>query len=1314
MSECFVQAFRLLSDWTARIMAQAAWKYSRPNKGNTATKATPSDGTATTANDLSTASSNESAAQNKLHSSAPVNNVSPRSANISSNTMPSSPRAVDVNGPIDSDSDSLQKGDASYYERVIKLNYTVEEKYALVELIAMIKGLASMMLEEDTLLSPILRRHIHEEMQEVVQNGMREIIARVAKSHKPKKKPVKDELLALRFLMADWYTATEPVDPVLEGKKDVTKFTIPVRAVPPSPTQLEMFRIMIWGFLTYRGKKQLYSEKDFSGAPLKVLDDFYTRSFFYKYLLNFSATIRDCTDLGDLWYREFHLELSKRIQFPIDMSLAWLLTDNILEGLNTAMTEYVFFPLDIYNDAAHRALYDLRSQFLYDEIEAETNLAFEQLVYKLSQKCYDYFRLKASSIQMDKAYKQQIEPYFLDKLFRLYVPKSRWDVILQQRHLQLLGRSIDLTSLIAQRVNTMIRQNIDWAITNFEASDITTVIELETHLINLKLTHQLISKYLPIDPWDSIFSEVNESVSLVSFHGRIILHVIFQLTLDLAPNFVYNSITQRFVRAPHCFTEPVLRISKPQPDPNNFGNKLMATAFATALQLTKDWFGIQHVKAILRLIGKETLPLVLSEILQNMNLKLPNVLHPYVKELMGGFPVKINLPIYDYGVDGGFGYFPLKLKLIIEYPDLIPQVFQHFREWGNSIVILNLFDVALQTLDTSTFIVSSPFLGIIPKDKKIYTSYKTTSPFLKTLQNLKEILDKRKTITKSPQAVAELVNIAPKIDELYRPFEESTSIFKAALSEINQMLNPFRKEWGGFPENPQQQPDNNILPIDQSFEFYRLWSGFQYVFLMDIEDNIRFEKSSQELFGDGWHWAGCTIIHFLNQRNRFEAFDFACHVNRMAEVLPTGNSNILAFFARLAIVKELNTSIFRTLEAFLPPTPPNDVVIKPPETEAASIFLYTSLSSNRTSDSTSTPSTSIPSDGPTSTSTSASSLKSSKASLGSSTKTLAPESRAEKHISLREVPSEKSRKGSTAKSHISQRLDPVTKGKLKEEKKDKQKEKRSVKDSKSSHDSERQLSSTMGGILTTSNEPAKETTKSPPELQENKDIDRNPHPPEELPPLPPVPETTQSSPDVSTSSSQTSTAATQSDAPLTQEASTSETTSLPPPPPPPPPATTPTATKATTTTTSSPRPTTSTTTTPALAASMPSSSEPLLRGDSASSSSSSPSLGTSPKQTVVASTSQQSGTSSLGTSPPPLPTSAPPPMPTIFTGNNNNVQAKTPPKVPPPNTTLPKPKTVAKGPSPSNFKSSPKKIPSSTSPMSSSTKLLRPLPQPKK
>src|SRR5690348_14842540 len=102
------------------------------------------------------------------------------------------------------------------------------------------------------------------------------------------------------------------------------------------------------------------------------------------------------TDLGDLWYREFYLELTKRLQFPIDMSLPWILTDNILESKEASTMEYVFYPLDLYNDAANRALSSLHQQFLYDEIEAEVNLCFDQLIFKLSEQIYAYFKTQAA------------------------------------------------------------------------------------------------------------------------------------------------------------------------------------------------------------------------------------------------------------------------------------------------------------------------------------------------------------------------------------------------------------------------------------------------------------------------------------------------------------------------------------------------------------------------------------------------------------------------------------------------------------------------------------------------------------------------------------------------------------------------------------------------------------------------------------------------------------------------------------------------------------------------------------------------------
>ena len=53
-----------------------------------------------------------------------------------------------------------------------------------------------------------------------------------------------------------------------------------------------------------------------------------------------------------------------------------------------------------------------------------------------------------------------------------------------------------------------------------------------------------------LDSFDSIVSEVNASTSLVSFHNRVVLHVISELVLDAAPQYAYCTDTCRFVRPP--------------------------------------------------------------------------------------------------------------------------------------------------------------------------------------------------------------------------------------------------------------------------------------------------------------------------------------------------------------------------------------------------------------------------------------------------------------------------------------------------------------------------------------------------------------------------------------------------------------------------------------------------------------------------------------------------------------------------------------------------------------------------------------------
>lgn len=60
------------------------------------------------------------------------------------------------------------------------------------------------------------------------------------------------------------------------------------------------------------------------------------------------------------------------------------------------LSRYVLYPLDLYNDSAHYALTVFRKQFLYDEVEAEVNLCFDQFVYKLSEQIFTHYKQLAS------------------------------------------------------------------------------------------------------------------------------------------------------------------------------------------------------------------------------------------------------------------------------------------------------------------------------------------------------------------------------------------------------------------------------------------------------------------------------------------------------------------------------------------------------------------------------------------------------------------------------------------------------------------------------------------------------------------------------------------------------------------------------------------------------------------------------------------------------------------------------------------------------------------------------------------------------
>jgi hypothetical protein len=75
------------------------------------------------------------------------------------------------------------------------------------------------------------------------------------------------------------------------------------------------------------------------------------------------------------------------------------------------------------------------------------------------------------------SYQQQQQPQHYNHAHRLQIPNtSRYEILMKQRHLHLLGRSINLSRLIAQRIVIMIKNNLKTAINKFESSNLTAIV----------------------------------------------------------------------------------------------------------------------------------------------------------------------------------------------------------------------------------------------------------------------------------------------------------------------------------------------------------------------------------------------------------------------------------------------------------------------------------------------------------------------------------------------------------------------------------------------------------------------------------------------------------------------------------------------------------------------------------------------------------------------------------------------------------------------------------------------------------------------
>jgi len=128
--------------------------------------------------------------------------------------------------------------------------------------------------------------------------------------------------------------------------------------------------------------------------------------------------------------------------------------------------------------------------------------------------------------------------------------------------------------------------------------------------------------------------------------------------------------------------------------------------------------------------------------------------------------------------------------------------------------------------------------------------------------------------------------------ERYLQTNSAGWLFSATLDYLYQKLETtgLLKEWKG------PDPKNGIIEHENPKDFARFWSVATFIFL--VPDEVKEDEdpsayvSDQAFFGDGWLWAGTTILFLTGLTSRYRLFDPTIYIDKLQRLYPVSLERI--------------------------------------------------------------------------------------------------------------------------------------------------------------------------------------------------------------------------------------------------------------------------------------------------------------------------------------------------------------------------------------------------------------------------------------
>jgi cytoplasmic FMR1 interacting protein len=588
--------------------------------------------------------------------------------------------------------------DYTPFEDAIACNFSDDERVVVIEIIACIKDIACALLDADFVSSTmrIFRSHFYRQVQEFALNYLTHPIRRAKKHNKGK---AMTYLLQMRSLIAEWPGCEEPPkSPEVNGDKD-TGITRKIDAthIPTLPSAAQMHLLIFMLDLQINRhaheKGGLFHKDEIQNDHCKEFCRISNLVQSSLQMFNFHDAVGSVSNLAELWMHEYWLDLcqtSKDSKVPVGgtasqktdalafFPLRLSLPGSLLQVIDRKKVQYCdmhYHVLSVYSDIAAWCLSQRLPSFVFKEAKMEARLALFNIIRSQKRRTWNMARIQAFGSMLPLEFKTLMGSKELKGFTKCFSPQAapvlRVDSI---RIVSVVGVQIDVHAQVSALLSEMVHTQLKRGIRILEKKGLSGILEFKAMVSALRIMHEAIcAATIALPPFQTYFALATDSSSPSSFISKVVKIVIISIVSDILPNFIFDSVTCVFKRAPGM-ENPNLEISGATgaalyggPD---LEKELERVRSAQEVQITRA-----HVDAMMELCGLHV-PFIFHQLREYFETCLAT-LGKYVFALQEVFKVKhaknalyTRAQMEQFGQKIAFAQLRSNLIPVLDYADL--------------------------------------------------------------------------------------------------------------------------------------------------------------------------------------------------------------------------------------------------------------------------------------------------------------------------------------------------------------------------------------------------------------------------------------------------------------------------------------------------------------------------------------------------------------------------------------------------------------------------------------------------------------------